>query len=132
MFSSVAIAICPNCNKPVEIKTQWGVMKSKIGTPTYYVCEHCGGQYSDGKKEWPEMSLFGKIYEILRFIMIDIVLLLTAGTVAMISTAIIANSESDKVWGLSFLIGAIAGLGLGIFLNIRKVHLSKKRFQENQ
>lgn len=130
MSISVGVTLCPNCNTVVDIKSRWSLLKSKIGTPTFYVCKHCGGQYSDGKKEWPEMKTFEKVCEIIRFIIVDILIMLVAGLVVMLATAIIANSESNKVWGLSFFISAFVVLALCIFLNIRKVLLSKKRFSE--
>ena len=132
MFTSIKYTFCPNCKKPVEITTQWHIgPKSKIGKPTLYKCKFCNKEYSDGLKEWPEMTKFDKVYEIFRFILIDIMAILVASVVIMFAVSIPMNADNNTML-LVFTIAAIVMTVLCILLNIRKVILSKKRFNKSE
>ncbi len=130
MFTSIKYTFCPNCKEPVEITTQWSIgPKSRIGKPTFYKCKVCDGEYSDGLKEWPEMTGFEKGFEIFRFILIDIMAILVAAVVIMFAVSIPLNASNNTML-LTFAFSAAAMTILCIVLNIRKVKLSKKRFGE--
>ena len=123
------MAFCPNCKKPVEFTMGAGFRKSKIGQPTFYKCKHCGEVYSDGMKEWRDMSALEKGVEIFRFACIDVVVMLVAGVLLALGIGIALDSKQSTML-IIFLCAAVLALGVSIFLNVRKIRQSNKRRAE--
>ena len=56
---------CPHCRKTLELDLKGGgPFGSKIGQPSWYPCPKCGKSISVGKKEWVDMTLIEKTWEI--------------------------------------------------------------------
>ena len=131
-MASFGISFCPHCNKPVDFSIRaGGISKSKIGTPTVCTCKHYGEQFTDGMKEWKEMSAIEKTSEIIRFVTLDIIITLVAGFVVALGVSIPLNLTTNTMCVI-FLCAAVAALAVSIFLNVRKIRLSNKRLAEKQ
>ena len=129
MAAFFGMAFCPNCKKPVDFSVRTGLFpKSKIGAPTLYTCKHCGSEYSDGMKEWTQVSALEKALEIFRFACIDVVVTAVAGFVVWVALMILLNASAVGTY-LAFIAAAVV-LALCVFFNIRNVRLSKKRAAE--